>query len=256
MRKTCSSGLPGTGEYDRDGNAAREAARSLFLESVHKYEPNVLGTLARAPFEAFERLHGRLDLGTRVDKALGAWLRRWHLPCPPEEDDWCFQRAIDTMATWTAQPELRGKRWAPARRRMHVDWVSSDELTFRFGLVRPDLTKNERAPSDWWDPTLERRSDAFERIQNAFRGELEAHFRKLERLYESASEAGYDVARKKRELEHFDWLARYQVGGQSRGAIARSVPRDRKAVANGIDDVAELIGLVPRSSRPGRPKLK
>lgn len=60
--------------------------------------------------------------------------------------------------------------------------------------------------------------------------------------------------------DHFDWFARYQVGGQSYALIADDQPyRDgrthasARTVQKGVQAVADLLQLAVRQGQPGRP---
>ena len=54
----------------------------------------------------------------------------------------------------------------------------------------------------------------------------------------------------------FEWLVRYQVLGQSKIEIARSVEKDHRHVGREINRAAELIDLTLRRERGGRPRRK
>lgn len=56
--------------------------------------------------------------------------------------------------------------------------------------------------------------------------------------------------------QHCEWLARYQVAGESFSAIADDVGMSRQSVTQAIKKVAELIELPLKPSKAGRPKSK
>jgi hypothetical protein len=97
-----------------------------------------------------------------------------------------------------------------------------------------------------WDPTHETQR-AFKDRVNGLLGQY------LEEVAALASERGLVLAPVKRELEHFEWLARFQVGGESFlqiGASGVSI----SAVEQAVRRTAKTIGLalrpLPRSGRP------
>lgn len=267
-QKRIRGGLPETGEYEWRRVASREAARALFLEALQRCEPEVLKSLAEEPFQRFcdddKRFCG--DGGAEFAAALKAWLRRWHLPCPPENHEWCWTRAMYTLQAWRhTQPEWRGAQWAPPPKLLHNDPGDPSELAFRFVLKRPDVSKSERDPLDWWDPTIERKSDAWQRITDKIEKRLRCYFDSLERTFTQHAAkkpmdepidalVGYRKTPRKRALKHFEWLARYQVLGWSYEQIAHEKPLDRKTVEKGVKQAAELVGLALRPAHRGRPE--
>lgn len=54
--------------------------------------------------------------------------------------------------------------------------------------------------------------------------------------------------------EHFEWLARFQVAGQSYLAIARAAGRDAGAVRSACRALAAQIGVTVRATPRGRPR--
>jgi hypothetical protein len=58
-------------------------------------------------------------------------------------------------------------------------------------------------------------------------------------------------------LQHADWLARYQVCGESYRAIARTARRDIQAVREAVSKTAALVSIrLRRPDKGGRPKRK
>ena len=259
--------LPGLGEYERRGRSFLEVARMLFLKAVQKVEPKVLENLQDGPFKVF--LRGPVTADELPD-ALKQWLKQWHFPCPPEDDDWCFQRALDTLQAWRTHREWRGKQWAPARAPLYVQAIDPRELAFSFTLKEPDPTKSERETLDWWEPQIERKADATSRVDKAFQQAWKAHVEKVEHLFtrgvkKRPSEeqldwpvgdwpVGHERTPQKRALEHFEWLARYQVQEWSYEEIRRHYDLlQRKTVEAGVKDAKALVGLELRPAKRGRP---
>jgi len=76
-------------------------------------------------------------------------------------------------------------------------------------------------------------------------------------IWEAIKAAGeYTKVKRKRETEHLEWLARYQVEGKSYHAIREeSGKADLRTVQEAIMRTAELIGLPLRApTRGGRPR--
>jgi hypothetical protein len=116
-------------------------------------------------------------------------------------------------------------------------------------------TPKERELPPGWEPTLETREGARQRILRAFDEQADA-------LMECVS------TRPKPELNrNLGWLVRYQVRGESVAQIAGGLaPAElrgdhftssenlRATVRFGIQEAADLIGLPRRPGKPGRPR--
>jgi hypothetical protein len=107
--------------------------------------------------------------------------------------------------------------------------------------------ENPAAPVEF-DPLLDTRE--------SFRERCDHHSEERIRI---ARELGFPPTPIKITEDHFDWFARYQVGGQPYGDIVSDRPyRDGRADASvrtiekGIIAVANFLGLQRRQGRPGR----
>jgi len=73
-----------------------------------------------------------------------------------------------------------------------------------------------------------------------------------DRVENDASDAGLKRSPKKRETEHFDWLARYQVKGESFASIAKNASYKfrggRQTVRKAVVKLAEYLSLRLRPS--------
>jgi hypothetical protein len=116
-----------------------------------------------------------------------------------------------------------------------------------FALPKDVHRDNPAAPVEF-DPLLDTRESARERFE-----------RHCDERIRIARELGFPPAPMKLVDDHFDWFARYQVGGKSYSDIGSDRPyRDGRrsasvrTVENGIGAIANLIGLRRRRGRPGR----
>lgn len=119
--------------------------------------------------------------------------------------------------------------------------------------ITDDLTHETRLD---WDPLIESRADAEARLSAEVLEELKKAMDRIEQSFQHAGAASPQV---KRRVEHFDWLARYQVLKESVSSIARD-PRlasgasvDRKTVRSAVQSTAALISVKLRPPTTGRP---
>jgi len=113
------------------------------------------------------------------------------------------------------------------------------DVVFSLGLARFNLGQ-------------ETASEAYDRVTAEVDRRLRAELRKAEA---EAQECGLSLAKVKRSgLDHFYWLAHYQVGGESYAAVAKRACRGRQTVKDGVREMASAIGLPLRPpDPPGRP---
>jgi hypothetical protein len=277
----------GAGQYEWGARYSRDRARDLFLHAVQQCEPRVLKDLQNGPFRLFRKLPKTLEV-PKADasteelehwarqfhllpefelqhdpfaKSLMQWLKDSHLPHPPVDDDWCWRRAVLTLGMWRKFPHLVG-RWAPRIGRSFLGRALADR-PFSFSLepmaLGVDLTRLELKeptvghfvfPSP--DLEMERAAGARQRILKAFAEALNRHMQELRGRFESS--LGWASTRQKRKLQHFEWLARYQVQHWSYERIRREYNvRERKTVEDAVKRTAELVGLPLRPAKGGRP---
>lgn len=111
-----------------------------------------------------------------------------------------------------------------------------------FSLTAPVYDPLEGPPAPWRATALQQ-----------FKVLLAGH---IERMIAVAQEGEKFVkGTRKRELEHFEWLARYQVGGESYTKISHSCQAELHTVQEAIRRTADLISLpLRKQSKSGRPK--
>jgi hypothetical protein len=110
---------------------------------------------------------------------------------------------------------------------------------------------------DPWDWLTETKRVGLARILSDLRCQVEA---RMAVVGADLLSRGAELAPRRAEMQHFEWLARWQVGGELKNRIARDVGEGRATVQKGIRRAAELL-VGPRyhqwlraSARPGRPK--
>ena len=73
-----------------------------------------------------------------------------------------------------------------------------------------------------------------------------------DRIESSAVTAGLKRAPRRRELEHFDWIVRYQIKGETFASIARNASYKfmggRQTVRKAVVELAEYLELTLRPS--------
>jgi len=264
MRQGKPSSRLGRGEYEWNQEFSTEHMRNLFLEAVQRVEPAVLRSLEAGPFILFQRLQrgGERLGGNELREAVSTWLHRWHLPCPPKNDDWCERRAFHTMGAWMMHAGWQGNQWALSRvgvadPKTHTIpgpiynmLLPPKELQFTFTLKSPDFSAENWNQDAWWDPTLETRSAATARIRAAFEAALDAYTEQLSRYVERVL-IDFKATPSKRQLDHFEWLARYQVSGEKFSQIAKDSPQiTGAAVKMAVWRLARQIDLPRRTLKP------
>jgi hypothetical protein len=135
------------------------------------------------------------------------------------------------------------------------DLKGSWAITYAYGIIAYPLTEHERRvvfPSFEWRLWRETRADAEKRILNRISIELKVQ---LDAISESASERALAKTPEKRSMEHFEWLARWQVGGESYRQIAITTNNSPLSVTTAIKELGSLIKLKPRAANGSPAKL-
>jgi hypothetical protein len=194
---------------------APDVYRRLFLERSAIIEPQLLMTL-------------RMTIAND-ESSLSQWGARWNL-----NDLWCRALAQDTARWYAARPDARGWEF---------------ENTGIFAGHFPFAIEPLRLGPFYYDPTWRRRAAFKEQILGLIVKALEDY---CDRTEAAALVAGLIRAPRKREVEHLDWLARYQVRSESFASIARTASfkfkGGRQTVRKAIVEFAEYIELTLRPS--------
>jgi hypothetical protein len=151
-----------------------------------------------------------------------------------------------------------------------LDWAHGEQASSMGGGYRwraPSITRGagydayrlENMPefsfsAPAWNPLVQSRAEAEQRLNEAFERERDRYF--AERETALSTSARFTPEPAPRELsEHLNWLVRYQVLGESQGTISRRHNRSPRAVATGIRAAAKYVGVTIRSpSKGGRPR--
>jgi hypothetical protein len=162
---------------------------------------------------------------------IGPWSARWYLA-----DRWCGEWVIHHKLAhwWTAE---RGIASASA-----TGWAGKGP-----GLgSRPFILKLKGWTMDGWPVPLGSRAEFEDKARQVFESAL-AHY--CDSIEQDLKAAGYVQFPGKREIDHFHWLARYQVKGETGGVIFKSLAQrrgNRWTVDKAIHGLAKLIGLTLR----------
>lgn len=194
---------------------APDVHRRRFLERAAIVEPYLLKTLR--------------NVSANDADALRAWATRWHLT-----DDWCLVLARDTARRYVIHPDAQG--WE-----FQGQGIVSG--SFPFDIEPLQLEPFYHDPT--WRSRRDFKADVLERVRRA----LDDY---CDRIEAAALAAGLKRAPRKRGVEHFDWLARYQVKGESFASIAKSASYKfqggRQTVRKTIIELAEYLQLTLRPS--------
>jgi hypothetical protein len=242
------------GAGDSSTGVQRRRACYWFLEAATGAEPRILCELRDRILPSF------WQAGETLDATIEAWLERWRIQTP-----WSFEWAFALLGLWMGPgnrpPEdvpprfcwpsfgstIDGRTLAWLRSAglgRYVDSIPKDEGR---EAVRLDL------PECRYDPFTETKADAVRRLTGELTEAVRAEVDRIAR--ESLTEGDAPTIVKTTGREHFEWLARYQVKGDSYAGIAHEACRSRQAVKLAIRETAELIGLVLRApDPPGRPR--
>jgi hypothetical protein len=233
-------------------NVQRRRACYYFLRVATEIEPGILR-------ELHDGIFGRgITHGERCEEAIHDWLRRWQIETP-----WSYEWGFLTIISWELDPPSPDGT-------ITFDWPSFGAMNKGRSLRRirqrfwPNAPKGAfddewgreaevlELPQVLFDPLTEERAHALDRILNELRRAVR---NELDRIIQNAlAENNSSPISKSTGLEHFRWLARYQVKGERISQIARET-RERKSVRDAINKLAELIGLTLRDpDPPGRPR--
>jgi RimJ/RimL family protein N-acetyltransferase len=171
-------------------------------------------------------------LRSKLEAAIRKWARKHRI-----DADWITNTAIENIANWYESPAKEGRQgWFPPSLHM-LGTLPPEDADFQFRLP-------------WaWEPTDDRPAVVRERIEKAFKKELNEWMGKTKKL---VKELGFQEVKERPELEkHIGWLIRHRVLGQGYAEIARQDGRakpdksGRVTVTAGIKRASELIGFDP-----------
>jgi hypothetical protein len=230
-----------------------ESARQRFLEASADYEPKLLRSLRADSYRMAQKL-GNVEAlskqGTPEAQKLAESTRKWatHFNL---HASWCSSTAHYTVCAWLKDGDKADfKRWA-------FPWMRSG-ITIQM-TPAPQVFSFDAA---WFDWTVE---------SGAFVRQTEARFKKelrqfIEGTIALRKQQGLRPPVKKREKQHFVWLAQYQIGRLSFAEIYRGITSDRiepklghkhrdgsmnltpEAIQMAVTRLAKLIGLKLRTT--------
>jgi hypothetical protein len=207
------SGLSSDGRMASIPGAA-DAHRRLFLVRAARLVPELLSTLRAAD---------------HCECGVNAWAARWHLT-----DQWCVLLAQDTKHWWVNSPGAEG--W-------QFEKVSAAAGHFPFRIEPLQL-----GPF-YYDPIWRKRQDFKKYVQECVRQSLQEYCARVEA---DAVAAGMKRAPRKRAIEHFDWLVRYQIKGESFASIAKTASYrfsgGRQTIHKAAFELAKYLALSLRPS--------
>jgi hypothetical protein len=238
------------------------ASRAFFVgEVLGKVEPATFATLLELFSDCPEvaQLNDPKLVGVRTK--IKSWALRWHLT-----DEWCIDIGLsvllivrhcfslvtrhfgavanspeDSALTLSFHDIVKLDGWLAEQARDGA--VPSFHKDLTTGLVQASFPFEHPA----WDPTMDTRTEFEKSAKDLFQKSLGAYCDLVEA---AAIDQGLRKTRSKRTPEHYRWLARFQVKGESPADIWRSLPtgdsRSRRAVEKAIQEAARDIGLTLR----------
>ncbi len=192
-----------------------DVQRRRFLERAAIVEPQLLTTLRSVTPDDADGLLARS--------------KRWNLT-----DRWCLLLAGDTSRWYAKHPDAQG--WE-----FQGQGIFAGSFPFKIKPLRPGPF--------YHDPTWQRRRDFKLDVLKELEHAIDEYCDQIEA---AALAAGLKRAPRKRGVEHFDWLARYQVKGESFASIAETAPQKfaggRQTVRKAIIELWKYLELTLRPS--------
>ena len=108
-------------------------------------------------------------------------------------------------------------------------------------------------PELTWNPLEEMLPEALTRIVASIEPIVRSE---LNRVRDEYIADGYQPVHAKDDTQHFEWLARYQILGETKRDIARAEGVSERHVRRELELTARLLGIHLRPQRPGRPRRK
>ena len=202
--------------------------RYEFFCAVDEVAPEVAGEMVQTIGPMFERLAERMTEGDLREFAwiareqkefLAAW-REWAQPYSLHRDSWILDHVLNLLPAFLGDPDIT---------------QSFGGAPFLAAYPAPVPGRQITPPE--YRPDAESRADFMKRV-NEYADLLE----------DVARGIGWEPAPTKRlDRLHLRWLARFQVEGESVGAIADTVRMDRRHLERVLKEMAGLIGLTRRT---------
>ncbi len=223
-----------------------ENPRAYFAERIKVVAPEVVADLRESvwPIYASQEERGHLlswewlqeakaypRLAQQVrplEDAIISWAERYHLGREfwTVDAEWVYDAALDTLDRWELEPEALETAYFGSRR---IGW---------------DAEALETPPSPpAYDPVFDEKTEYLERVKR-YMDEVERQARLVKAV-------------DKENLQHVDWVVRYQVQGWSHAAIRDEYPKDEielydtSNISKSLRDTARSLGLKLRPHAPG-----
>ena len=265
MTKRPNIRLGATAEYTLPGlkgMAGRVDARERFLETAVRSVPEMLPVLRKTALIQLQTLDTAVlatmasqnsPVGSLVSAlessptvkpltdALADWAARYNINVT-----WVRNLAFHKVFAWhhggrdddVHERPGTGSLWASSVKDVTNRLIKSEQFTV--GPVE-------------WSPTEETEEQFLDRTTREF---TEARREYVARVHAVYNQRGWpkESAIEKRELQHFEWLALYQIKGNSFNQIAKAYRRERKTVEEAVKGLAAFIELPLRTpGKGGRP---
>jgi hypothetical protein len=234
----------GSGEYeDSLQRNSQFHARRRFLHAVFELKPEIRVSLHDEPLKVLRALikstepppfgwigwvWKRLNLEPSLEplrQALLIWRNQWGLTEP-----WFDECALVELCSYCEKELMPERPAGDPSLRMLKALGYEEPPPFSFSKGR-------------WDPTGERRAVYEAHARQSFDAALKNH---LDAAEKEARARGLRRTPEKREAEHFAWLARVYLNGETPAQVWRSLPRgdrrSRRAVEQAIKRLAKFIG--------------
>jgi len=268
----------------------RASVRRQFFSAIKRHCSEVLDSLRANVLPVFYRVHDTpnelpSNFNDILVVATWSWARKFHLvgdppwageqvrnlptfiPSPDVEFffSWVYWAAYGTLQAWSQlTPPKREEEldWTlPCRDWNFIDWCyESNQAVVEslFESNQSQLAVTHLFHYTDWHPLRETRAQTKKRILEEVCHQLDKKLDQAETLF---CDMGFEKAQRVTALEHFDWLAKYQVQELPFAKIARhsGLVREQKTVAHGVKSAAELV-IGPgwqhwlRPGKPGRPR--
>jgi len=236
---------------------AREKAEELFMKIACELEPELMRSFFRNVYQSAVHRDLWRTLGQRhvdlrpLSGVIWEWLTSWNLGQPGKSPRWLLDGAICTIleydnrciSPFEPMPSDHNLAWGSG-----IDYYDPDSnppLEIAYPIQFEEFE---------WDPLLETKRGASNRIFSAIREQLRRHLAEIE------NEAGeiFWKAHAKDSSRHYTWLARHLIKkepisriAETPGPIARNrgctpqddQPVDDRAVTKAIREIAKFLLL-------------
>lgn len=248
----------------------RASAWTTYLRVAAEVEPEVIGSLLTA--EALTllgqfRKEGPLSSAYRqMQKHISAWCEHWgfleQFARIPAQNTLAFASRPDTPVPTTFTSDVHGHdltgeegNFVTLTTRQTIRSDGTTDEAAELGVQLPDIL-----PAFYWDATRETKFGALERIM----GEIEEIIRTdLDTIEAAYFAEGFKLVRKKRQPDHYVWLARRLIRKESVSEIAGDLRPDRRSqdrertIRRGIQSAAQELDIpLPRDRSGPKPKQR